>query len=69
STGRSFGFVFTGISLAGVVSPAVLGAVIDASSVWTAFWLVGGSFVAAAGIAYVVATDRVPRASPVPGEA
>jgi MFS family permease len=67
STGRSFGFVFTGISLAGVVSPTVLGAVIDASSVWVAFWLVGGSFVAAAGIALVVATDRAPGASPAPG--
>jgi len=66
STGRSFGFVFTGISLAGVVSPAVLGAVIDATSVWTAFWLVGVAFVVAAGVAFVVATDRVPRSSPAP---
>lgn len=62
STGRSFGFVFTGISLAGVVSPAVLGAVIDATSVWTAFWLVGAAFVVAAGVAGLIATGRVTRA-------
>ena len=61
STGRSFGFVFTGISLAGVVSPAVLGAVIDATSVWTAFWLVGAAFVVAAGVAGLIATGRVTR--------
>ena len=62
STGRSFGFVFTGISLAGVVSPAVLGAVIDATSVWVAFWLVGAAFVVAAGVAGLIATGRVTRA-------
>ena len=60
STGRSFGFVFTGISLAGVVSPAVLGAVIDATSIWTAFWIVGAAFVGAAGVAGVIAAGRVP---------
>lgn len=42
STGRSFGFVLTGISLAGVVAPAVLGGVIDTTDVWAAFWLIGG---------------------------
>ena len=62
STGRSFGFVFTGISLAGVLSPAILGAVIDAWSVWTAFWLVGAAFVVAAGVAGLIATGRVTRA-------
>lgn len=50
STGRSFGFVLTGISLAGVVAPALLGAIIDATDVWTAFWVIG----AAVGLGAVI---------------
>lgn len=50
STGRSFGFVLTGISLAGVLAPAMLGAIIDATDVWTAFWVIG----AAVGLGAVV---------------
>ena len=43
STGRSFGFVLTGISLAGVLAPAILGAIIDATDVWTAYWVIGAA--------------------------
>jgi len=42
STGKSFGFVFTGVSAGGLVSPTLLGAIIDAASVSTAFLLLSG---------------------------
>lgn len=58
SIGRSFGFVFTGISLAGVAGPAILGAVIDAMDVWAAFWIVGGGLLVAAAIAVTVTAGR-----------
>lgn len=44
STGRSFGFVFTGTALGGLISPAVLGAVIDVTTGSLAFALIGGVF-------------------------
>ncbi|WP_174811716.1 MFS transporter [Salinadaptatus halalkaliphilus] len=50
STGKSFGFFFTGLSLGAVISPTLLGALIDARSVFTAFVAVGGLLIVAASI-------------------
>lgn len=44
STGRSFGFVFTASSIGSVVSPILLGAVIDTATASLAFVVVGGFF-------------------------
>ena len=54
STGASFGFVFTGIALGGLVSPVLLGAVIDAATVGLAFVLAGAFYVLAGGVAFAV---------------
>lgn len=54
STGTSFGFVFTGIALGGLVSPVLLGAVIDATAVTLAFVLAGAFYVLAGGVAFAV---------------
>jgi predicted MFS family arabinose efflux permease len=51
STGRGFGFVFTGISLGGLASPALLGRVVDLAAAPAAFALVGGFYLLAAGVA------------------
>lgn len=59
STGRSFGFVFTGISVGGLISPALLGVVIDASTPVWAFLIVGGFYLAAAVIAFTIGTGAV----------
>ena len=48
STGRSFGFVFTGNAIAGVVAPAAIGFAIDISTILVGFWLIGGFFLLAA---------------------
>lgn len=55
STGKSFGFVFTGLSLGGLLSPVLLGVVIDASGARAAFAIVGGCFLLATVIAFVAA--------------
>lgn len=55
ATGRSFGFFFTGLSLGAVISPALLGFVIDAVSIGLAFLLVGGFLVLAAAVAVAIA--------------
>ena len=54
TAGKSFGFYFTGLSLGAVISPTLLGAVIDHLSPRVAFLLVGG-FLAAAVVVVVVA--------------
>ncbi|MDY6817703.1 MAG: MFS transporter [Halobacteriales archaeon] len=64
STGRSFGFVFTGISVGGLISPTLLGAVIDASTPVWAFLIVGGFYLAAAVIAFAIGTGAVTRTTP-----
>jgi predicted MFS family arabinose efflux permease len=61
STGRSFGFFFTGLSLGAVLSPALLGALIDARSVLDAFVVVGAILLVAAGV--IVATAVVDRSA------
>lgn len=53
STGKSFGFFFTGLSLGAVVGPAILGWLIDAYSVVAAFTAVGGILLAAVGVVIV----------------
>lgn len=59
SPAARFGLYFTGLSLGAVVSPAVLGRVIDLTAAPTAFWLVSGALVvAAATIVVVQAVDR-----------
>lgn len=50
SVGKSFGFFFTGLSLGAVVSPALLGAIIDGRSARTAFVVVSGLLVVAASV-------------------
>ena len=54
STGRGFGLIFTGASIGGLVSPALLGAVIDATAVRVAFVLVGAFFLGAGAIAFAL---------------
>jgi MFS family permease len=50
SAGRTFGFVFAGISLGGVVGPATLGVVIDATGALAAFYVVAGALAAGVGV-------------------
>lgn len=57
STGKSFGFYFTGLSLGAVVSPTLLGLLIDFQTVVAAFIAVGAFLVVAATI--IVALARV----------
>lgn len=65
STGRSFGFVFTLSSLGGLVSPVLLGAVIDASTVLVAFVLIGVFFVISGAVVLAVDSERLPALSRV----
>ncbi|WP_436347245.1 MFS transporter [Natronorubrum sp. FCH18a] len=59
STGKSFGFFFTGLSLGAVISPALLGALIDARSIVAAFLVVVGILLVAASVIVVVSlVDR-----------
>lgn len=53
TAGKSFGLYFTGLSVGAVVSPVLLGAVIDAWSPGAAFLLVGGFLVCAVGVVAV----------------
>lgn len=51
STGKSFGFVYTGLPLGGFVAPALLGAIIDFTGAPSiAFLLVGVFYLGAAGV-------------------
>jgi len=47
NAGSSFGLVFTGLALGGLISPAVLGALADATTLGVAFLAIGGCYVAA----------------------
>ena len=59
AVGKSFGFFFTGLSLGAVISPALLGAIIDQWSPSVAFLVVGLFLLAAASIVVVaVRHDR-----------
>ena len=69
STAARFGFFFTGLSLGAVISPALLGWVIDVSSAVVAFWLIGVGLVLAAGMILVIrAMDGVVVVSPSRGD-
>ena len=59
AVGKSFGFFFTGLSLGAVISPALLGGIIDRWSAAVAF-LVVGLFLAVAASIVVVAAHREP---------
>jgi len=50
NAGSSFGLVFTGLALGGLISPAVLGAVADATTLGVAFLAIAGCYVAAAAV-------------------
>ncbi len=54
STGRSFGFVFTFSSVGSLLSPVLLGVVIDLSNVLLAFAIIGGFFLLSAAVALAV---------------
>ena len=56
ATGAAFGFFFTGLSLGAVLSPAILGMIIDRWSTPVAFAVIGASLVAAVA---VIAVARV----------
>lgn len=58
STGRSFGFVFTLSSLGALVSPILLGVVIDVSTVLIAFALISAFFLLAGATALTVGFSR-----------
>jgi len=58
STGRTFGFVFTLSSVGALVSPVVLGAVIDTMSVLVAFGLISVFFVLSGVIVLAIGLDQ-----------
>ena len=62
-TGERYGFVFSGLSLGALVSPALLGAVIDAAGLRPAFALVAACYAAAVvvGVVAMRAGDARPR--------
>ena len=64
AVGKSFGFFFTGLSLGAVVSPVLLGALIDRWSVSIAFVAVGALLVAAASVVVVRRGGKTVRAEP-----
>jgi len=57
SAGKSFGFVFSGQSLADLVGPVVLGYVIDTAGAGPAFVVIGGAFLVTAMFALVAAPE------------
>jgi MFS family permease len=58
STGRSFGFVFTGTAIGGIISPLLLGRIIDLSTVTVAFVLIGGFFLASGLLVLLIGSRR-----------
>jgi MFS family permease len=62
AVGKSFGLVFTGASLGGFISPAILGTIIDITSSTVAFVVIGATFAAAAGVVTLV--RLIPNGSP-----
>jgi MFS family permease len=70
STGKGFGLIFTGASVGGLVSPALLGVVIDTTAVSAAFGLVGAFFLAAAAVVFALGypAANVGRRAPTSGD-
>ena len=58
SVGTSFGFVYTGTTIGGLVSPPILGRLIDLTAPWVVFIIISGSFAAGAGLIFVLSTGR-----------
>lgn len=50
NAGSSFGLVFTGLALGGLISPAVLGALADETNLGVAFLAIAGCYVAAGAV-------------------
>ena len=61
TTGQSFGFVYTGLPLGAMLSPVLLGAVIDVWSTRPAFGLIALFFVASSAIGFVSGVDLLSR--------
>ncbi|MFB6184314.1 MAG: MFS transporter [Haloarculaceae archaeon] len=59
AAGKSFGFVLTAISVSGLLAPPILGAVIDAWSVFAAFEIMSGFFLVAALVALALGSRTV----------
>lgn len=60
STGRTFGFIFAGISLGGVVGPASVGAFIEVTSITAGFYVIAAAFLIATGLVQALGTRVVP---------
>lgn len=58
AAGKSFGFFFTGLSLGAMISPALLGAVIDSWSATVGFFIVGVFLLAAVAVVVVHPSGR-----------
>lgn len=58
AVGKGFGVVFSAAALAQLVAPAMLGAVIDLTTVAAAFWVIAGLFLLTAGLAVAVAVNE-----------
>lgn len=63
AVGKSFGFFFTGLSLGAVVSPTLLGLIIDVWSPLVAFVVVGGMLAASAAV--VLLAEAISRSTSV----
>jgi MFS family permease len=63
AVGKSFGFYFTGLSLGAVVSPVLLGAIIDHLSLTTAFLFVDGFLTTAVAVFSVERPGGIGRGS------
>jgi MFS family permease len=71
SLGRSFGIVFTGGTVGGLVGPVVLGAVGDATTITLSFVLIGGCYLLAATLAFSLGQGWLtpqPARSPIDGD-
>lgn len=66
NAGSSFGLVFTGLALGGLISPAVLGALADATTLAVSFLAIAGCYVAAAVVASLVSRLQVRGGSSAP---
>lgn len=64
TTGKSFGFVYTGLPLGGFVAPALLGVIIDVTGVPTIVFLLIGLFFLGAALIVVGIALRTARTTP-----
>lgn len=59
ATGKGFGFVLTAISVSGLIAPPLFGAIIDTATVFEAFAVMSGFFVAAVLVALALGTRTI----------